>query len=48
MSMKIPHSARKKDNRTRDFPLTPAISKAPLHSGGRRPPAPAKMPKVKR
>jgi len=47
MSFKIPAKARKKDHRTRDFPLVPAKPTAPLHSGKRNPPAPAKMPKAK-
>ena len=46
--MKVPQKARKKDHRTRDFPLTPAVSTIPLHAGKRSPPVAAKMPKVKR
>lgn len=47
--MKVPsNKARKKDHRTADFPQVAAKSSTPLHSGGRNPPKPAKMPKAKR
>ncbi len=47
--MKIPsNKARKKDHNTSRHPLVAAKSSTPLHAGGRRPPVPAKMPKVKR
>lgn len=47
--MKVPsNKARKKDHRTHDNPLVAAKSSTPLHSGGRNPPKPAKMPKAKR
>lgn len=49
MPMKVPsNKARKKDHNTKRHPMVAAKSSTPLHSGGRNPPKPAKMPKAKR
>ena len=46
--VKIPsNKSRKKDHNTSRHPLVASHSHTPLHAGNRKPPAPAKMPKVK-